>query len=132
MGMQQILLILLSVIIVGVAVAVGMQMFATQKASAELQGVAADLQTFATQVIAYLATPTSMGGGGAAIAVGDEAVIYTWIGLGANPYTNDNSTYTALCAANQITITAGNSEASQVVILSSATTLTAPGVVVTL
>jgi len=63
MGTQQILLIVLSVIIVGIAVAVGISMFNTQSVAADQQAIAADLQSFGAQVLAYLKTPTSMGGG---------------------------------------------------------------------
>ena len=62
MGTQQILLIVLSVIIVGVAVSVGIQMFNTQKDSGAMQAIATDLQSFGAQLIAFENTPSSMGG----------------------------------------------------------------------
>ena len=64
MGTQQILLIVLSVIIVGVAVAVGIQMFNTQAMNSNRQAVIGDLQTYGTQIMQYHRTPSSQGGGG--------------------------------------------------------------------
>lgn len=107
MGMQQILLILLSVIIVGVAVAVGMQMFATQKASSEQQAVMADLQSFGVQVISYLNSPASLGGGSGTITdATDGAGIIKWIGWSATPNVNENASYALVTAAGTCTITA--------------------------
>ena len=122
MGTQQILLIVLSVIIVGIAVAVGISMFNTQSDAAELQAVAADLQSFGAQVIAYLKTPTSMGGGGAAVATTDAAAIVTWIGWSTNPLVNSNASYTLTTPdAVAIVITANNTAASTISIPASAT-----------
>ena len=64
MGTQQILLIVLSVIIVGAAIAVGIQMFNSQSYSANKSAIAADAQSYATQVIQYYKTPLSQGGAG--------------------------------------------------------------------
>ena len=116
MGTQQILLIVLSVIIVGIAVAVGISMFNTQSDAAELQAVAGDLQSFGAQILAYLKTPTSMGGGGAAVVAGDAANIATWIGWSAVTLTNSNATYTLTTALDAVTITANNTAASAIVI----------------
>ena len=126
MGTQQILLIVLSVIIVGIAVAVGISMFNTQSEASDLQAVAVDLQSFGAQVVAYLKTPASMGGGGAAIAAGDALNIAKWIGWTAVTNTNDNTTYTlATAVAGTCTITAGNTAASIISITAAGvTTLT--------
>ncbi|MFA7213746.1 MAG: hypothetical protein WC111_07640, partial [Candidatus Cloacimonadaceae bacterium] len=64
MGTQQILLIVLSVIIVGAAIAVGIQMFNNQAYSANKSALAADAQSFATQIVQYYKTPESQGGAG--------------------------------------------------------------------
>ena len=63
MGTQQILLIVLSVIIVGAAIAVGIQMFNNQAYSANKSAIAADAQSYAAQVVQYYKTPASQGGG---------------------------------------------------------------------
>ena len=107
MGTQQILLIVLSVIIVGIAVAVGISMFNTQSVAADQQAIAADLQSFGAQVLAYLKTPTSMGGGGAAITdATDGPDIGAWLGWGGAQLINDNDTYNIVTAADLCTITA--------------------------
>ena len=64
MGTQQILLIVLSVIIVGAAIGVGIQMFNAQSYSANKSALAADAQLYGTMVIQYYKTPTSLGGAG--------------------------------------------------------------------
>lgn len=64
MGTQQILLIVLSVIIVGAAIAVGITMFNNQAYTANKSAIAADAQSFATQIVQYYKTPTSQGGAG--------------------------------------------------------------------
>jgi len=104
MGTQQILLIVLSVIIVGIAVAVGITMFNTQAQNANRQALVADANNFASQMIAYYKTPTSHGGGGRTFEASLDTMV-VWIGFnGDNTYTNDNGTYT-LTRTNASTIT---------------------------
>lgn len=64
MGTQQILLIVLSVIIVGAAIAVGIEMFNAQSYSANRSALAADAQLYGTMVIQYYKMPVSLGGAG--------------------------------------------------------------------
>lgn len=64
MGTQQILLIVLSVIIVGVAIAVGISMFNSQSYNSNKTAIASDAQGFAAQVVQYYKTPQSQGGFG--------------------------------------------------------------------
>jgi flagellar basal body-associated protein FliL len=64
MGTQQILLIVLSVIIVGVAIAVGISMFNSQSYNSNKTAIASDAQSFATQAVQYYKTPESQGGAG--------------------------------------------------------------------
>jgi len=104
MGTQQILLIVLSVIIVGIAVAVGITMFNTQAQNANRQALIADANNFASQMIAYYKTPTSHGGGGRNFEASMDT-LEIWIGFGSDgTYTNDNGTYT-LTRTNASTIT---------------------------
>ncbi len=100
MGTQQILLIVLSVIIVGAAIAVGIQMFNSQSYSASKSAIAADAQSYASQIVQYYKTPLSQGGAGGTLATGDEAKIANFIGWGSTTtgtgeeattaYTTDN------------------------------------------
>jgi len=64
MGQQQLLLIVLSVIIVGIAVVVGINMFNSQAASSNLEAVTNDLLNLAARAQQYYVKPTGMGGGG--------------------------------------------------------------------
>ena len=99
MGTQQILLIVLSVIIVGAAIAVGIQMFNSQSYSASKSAIAADAQSYASQIVQYYKTPISQGGAGGTLADVDEAKIADFIGWGsteagaANNMKNDNGEF---------------------------------------
>ena len=62
MGTQQVLLIVLGVIIVGVAVAVGIQIFSDQSFISNKNTLASDTQGFATLVIGWYKAPVSHGG----------------------------------------------------------------------
>ena len=64
MGQQQLLLIVLSVIIVGIAVVVGINMFSASAASANLEAVTGDLMNLAARAQQYYVKPAGMGGGG--------------------------------------------------------------------
>jgi hypothetical protein len=63
MGTQQILMIILSVIVVGAAIAVGIQMFDTQSYNQEYKAVTLDLIQNAAAAQAWYRTPREMGGG---------------------------------------------------------------------
>ncbi|HPK40982.1 MAG TPA: hypothetical protein PKZ69_05105 [Candidatus Cloacimonadota bacterium] len=108
MGTQQILMIVLSVIIVGAAVAVGIQMFDTQATNAQRNAIAADIQNFGAQVLAFQRTPTSMGGGkGATNLAAAESNLAQYLGFTGTGYTleNVNAVYTLSVDANIATIT---------------------------
>lgn len=93
MGMQQILLIVLSVIIVGVAVAVGITMFGTQAVNANRSAIAGDLNIFAASALAYYKTPSSMGGGERSFT-SSTANLYKWLGFEADGKdSNANGSY---------------------------------------
>jgi len=64
MGQQQILLIVLSVILVGVAVAIGISMFRDNAINSNRDAIYSDLNNIAANVYKFRMTPTSMGGGG--------------------------------------------------------------------
>ncbi|MFC1724736.1 hypothetical protein ACFL4T_03850 [candidate division KSB1 bacterium] len=89
MGQQQLLLIVLGVIIVGIAVVVGIQMFGSSAASANYDAVVNDLTTFGANAQGWFKKPTSMGGGGRSFA----AVTATVIGIPTSG-SNTNGAYT--------------------------------------
>ena len=109
MGTQQILMIVLSVIIVGAAVAVGIQMFDTQATNSQRTAIAADIQNFGAQVLAFQRTPTSMGGGKGATdwKTAAEANLAQYLGFTGedNTLENVNALYTLSVEANIATIT---------------------------
>lgn len=78
MGQQQILLIVLSVILVGVAVSVGITMFQSQSKQGEMDNVAMYLNNVGSAAYAYYIKPTSLGGAGNVVAaVADNEA--TWL-----------------------------------------------------
>jgi hypothetical protein len=81
MGTQQILMIILSVIVVGAAVAVGIGMFDTQSVNQERNAIHSELMQMAVQAQAWYRTPLMMGGGGkkAALVPEDAAIILKYI-----------------------------------------------------
>jgi Tfp pilus assembly protein PilE len=64
MGQQQLLLIILGVIVVGIAVAVGITMFQDSAISANRDSVTSDLVNLAARAQEYYRRPTTQGGGG--------------------------------------------------------------------
>ena len=64
MGQQQLLLIVLGVIIVGIAVVVGINVFTVSSANSNRDAVISDLTTLAAMSQQYYRKPTAMGGGG--------------------------------------------------------------------
>jgi hypothetical protein len=112
MGTQQILLIVLSVIIVGIAVAVGITMFNAQSINSARQAIISDMNNFASQAQSYWKTPVPMGGAGynpgaALNAAALKAALENYIGPSffVSPG-NDNAIYTlAITAAGALTIT---------------------------
>ncbi len=104
MGQQQLLLIILGVIIVGIAVAVGITMFQDNAVDQNRSAVIADLTTLSAKAQQYYAKPVSLGGGGTSF-VGLTADA-TGIGILASPAftSNANGTYTVKTAGTATTV----------------------------
>ena len=64
MGQQQLLLIVLGVIVVGIAIVVGINLFNANAVSSNRDGVVSDLNNLAAMAQQYYKKPSSMGGGG--------------------------------------------------------------------
>lgn len=64
MGTQQILLVILGVIMVGVAIAVGLAMFSPTLAEANKDAIVNDLMNISQYAYRYKLTPVPFGGGG--------------------------------------------------------------------
>jgi hypothetical protein len=95
MGTQQILLIVLSVIIVGVAIAVGITMFSNQAYNSNQQAVAGELQNYGSQAIQYYKTPVSQGGAGQDSTNVTVTKVATFLGFTGtnNSLTSDNGEF---------------------------------------
>jgi hypothetical protein len=97
MGQQQLLLIILGVIIVGIAIAVGLSLFSAQSIQSNRDAIINDLNNLAAQAYQFRIRPQSMGGG-----QGD----YTTFAIPTKMKTNENATYGANPSQNSITFTA--------------------------
>ena len=101
MGQQQLLLIVLGVIVVGIAVVVGINLFSANAVSANRDGVIADLNNLGAMAQQYYRKPTSMGGGGNT---------FTGLTIPTKTDTTPNGTYAATVAAQSITLTGTGTE----------------------
>ena len=107
MGQQQLLLIILGVIIVGIAVAVGITMFQDNAVNANRDAITNDLVSLATKAQQYFRKPAALGGGGNSFtALTADATGLAL--LASTQFTNnDNGTYTISTAgtATQVIFT---------------------------
>jgi len=103
MGQQQLLLIILGVIIVGIAIAVGLSLFSAQSVQSNRDAIINDLNNLASQAYQFRIRPMSMGGG-----AGD----YTTFSIPNKMRTNENGTY--------VITTAGSTTAGIVITATSA------------
>ncbi len=86
MGQQQLLLLILAAIIVGIAIVVGINMFGQNAVQANQDAVTQDVLTIASRAQGWYRRPTSMGGGGKAFTGCTLALLNF-------PPSNDNGTY---------------------------------------
>lgn len=93
MGQQQLLLIILGVIIVGIAVAVGITMFQDNAISSNKDAVTNDLVQLAAKAQQYFRKPTALGGGGNSFAgiTADSAGLQKLVSTSFS--NNDNGVY---------------------------------------
>jgi hypothetical protein len=101
MGQQQLLLIVLGVIVVGIAVVVGINLFTANAVSSNRDGVVADLNNLGAMAQQHYRKPTAMGGGG-----------YTFTGwtVPNELDTTPNGIYTATVAAQSVTLVGKGNE----------------------
>jgi hypothetical protein len=122
MGQQQLLLIVLGVIIVGIAVVVGINLFNANATNANRDGVISDLNNLGAMAQQYYKKPISMGGGGntftgwtiptgldstangtyAPPTVGAQSV--SIVGTGTEPGTDPATNVRATCTVSPVTI----------------------------
>jgi len=101
MGQQQLLLIVLGVIIVGIAVVVGINLFNANAVSANRDGVISDLNNLGTMAQQYYKKPSSMAGGGNT---------FTGWTIPAQLDTTANGTYAVTVSAQSVSIVGTGTE----------------------
>lgn len=101
MGQQQLLLIVLGVIVVGIAVVVGINLFNANAISANRDAVISDLNNLAAMAQQHYKKPASMGGG---------ANTYTGWTVPTQLQSTANGSYTATVAAQTVTINGTGNE----------------------
>jgi Tfp pilus assembly protein PilE len=106
MGQQQLLLIILGVIVVGIAVAVGITMFSDSATSANRDAVSNDLVNLAARAQQYYRRPASLGGGGNSFVglTADAAGLAKLTNMASGKNANGTYTIQAAGTANQVTI----------------------------
>ena len=97
MGQQQLLLIILGVIIVGIAIAVGLSLFSAQSIQSNKDAIINDLNNISAHAYQYRIRPASMAGG---------AGSYSGYSIPSKMASNANATYTCTATANSVTFTA--------------------------
>jgi hypothetical protein len=101
MGQQQLLLIILGVIIVGIAIGVGISQFGAHSTQANKDGVTAGVINVAANAYQFKIRPTTMGGGSGS---------YSGYIVPSKMVSDDNGTYAASGAsATAITVTGTSS-----------------------
>ena len=100
MGQQQLLLIILGVIVVGIAVAVGITMFQDNAVSANRDAVVNDLVNLAARAQQYFRRPTSLGGGQNSFngLTSDATGLKKLVNTNASPWVNANGSYAIITA----------------------------------
>ena len=96
MGQQQLLLIVLGVIIVGIAIVVGINLFTANSVEANGSAVTSDNMNIAALAQQFILKPQSMGGGG---------ISFAGFAIPANLATTANGTYTVTATAGSAVIT---------------------------
>ena len=110
MGQQQLLLIVLGVIIVGIAVVVGINLFNANAEEAAKDGVVSDCTNLGAMAQQHYKKPGSMGGGANTFdGSGTNGVAWT---IPTNLVNTANGTYSAVVGAQTVTLTGDPLETS--------------------
>ena len=96
MGQQQLLLIILGVIIVGIAIAVGLSLFTSQSIQSNKDAIINDMNNLAANAYQFRIRPASMGGG---------AGSYTGWTIPTKMSSNENGTYSITNNGTTVDIT---------------------------
>lgn len=109
MGQQQLLLIVLGVIIVGIAVVVGINVFTASSVNSNRDAVIADLTTLASMAQQYYRKPIAMGGGGQSFDASTGTGGTAWA-IPAQLKSTANGHYTLTSGAQSITLVGKGTE----------------------
>jgi len=105
MGYQQILMLVLGVIIIGISVAVGLDMFTQEMMKNNRQSIISDMNIFAGVANAYYKSPPNLGGGDREWDVDKMGL---WFGFNYdaanNTILNHNGTYVFSSSGDVLTI----------------------------
>jgi len=101
MGQQQLLLIVIWVIIVGIAIVVGINLATTSAQSSNRDAVISDLNNIGAFAQQYYRKPTALGGGGNS---------FTGFTIPPSLVTTGNGSYTATVGATVVTIVGTGTE----------------------
>lgn len=110
MGQQQLLLIVLGVIIVGIAVVVGINLFNANAEESAKDGITSDCTNLAAMAQQFYKKPVAMGGGGNAFTTANGAAAAFAIPAALD--TTANGTYGVVNADQSTTITGTPLDAS--------------------
>jgi hypothetical protein len=91
MGSQQMLIVIIGVLLVGLAIAIGITMFTDNASSSNRDAIANDLAAQASSAQAYQKRPKSIGGGGGSFA---------GFHLSSGSTTNDNGVFSVSSATS--------------------------------
>lgn len=97
MGQQQLLVIIVGVIVIGLAIAAGIAVFTTYSVSSNKDGMTQDLMSLGQAAYGYKLRPVPFGGGGS---------YYTGFILPTKFISNQHATYAATVSQTVITFTA--------------------------
>ncbi len=103
MGQQQLLLIVLGVIIVGIAIVVGINLFNANATSSNRDAVVSDLNNLAAMAHQFYMKPSSMGGGNNTYSNWDITTS-GFTKVNATTVSTPNGTYAATDAAQTVSI----------------------------
>jgi hypothetical protein len=97
MGQQQLLIVLLGVLIVGIAIAAGMGLFGANKVNANKDAIISDMNSIALSAFRFKSRPRAMVGGGGS---------YIGYALTDKYKSNANARYSCTAAESELTIIA--------------------------
>ena len=101
MGQQQLLLIILGVIVVGIAIAVGVTMFGSSSVQSNKDAIINDISNLATDAYQFRIRPATLGGGGGS---------YSNYSIPQKLLSNDNGSYENSNDDDQVTFTGTSSQ----------------------